>query len=621
MHTTTNKRRKGTLVLVFIALISAYMFEGFSWSWWIGRTNLFQIESKAWERSNKGLLGIGFRQYPPCPDVRAIKHYSSDLEYTLYHIKRAKVLTNPYSFVFLCNILPQDLYIGLVKSFPSFNSNISSPLNNPFEELGSDRTYIHLADMRKIETFHTSYQHWERLSNILESKEFTKTLLVHFGLESHLDSYSGPNPRLLSHSKNFTLDIHPDSRKKILTMMIYFPTEEESREARFAFGTNVHSLSQSEKGNRDEWHLRFQYLPNSGYVMKISPTSFHSVSKLSKEFQRKTIVLNWYSTKKVKTKEVRFLQSNSPGFLLTYKGLRGEEELFSYSSVRQGLKSLQMKEARPRATTEIRLWPFKPYKDRGYCISVGATSGTDDPLWYLVSKKEYEGIFFEAQESTFLNLQRNVLNFPGVIAVNTPLTPHNVGDILDHYEVPSVIDWLKMNIDSCDCPLTEAIVKSRKVRMVVMETNHNIPPPLSWGLNYSPDTRFCVRPHAYYGCSLQYQVNMLKYHGYQLLSYQGGDALFGLPDMVKEFKREDYAKHPLVHFLHDPRSRKCAVSKKGCHSTADPAIMNTLLNLIKQERLDEAQRLAEKFFSAGKEHCEASFNQGFENYQISKTVK
>ena len=100
MYTTTNKIRKGILVLAFIALISANMFEGFSWSSWIGRTNLIKIESKAQERMNKGLLGIGFRQYPPCPDVRAIKHYSSDLEYTIYHIKRAKVLINPYSFVF-----------------------------------------------------------------------------------------------------------------------------------------------------------------------------------------------------------------------------------------------------------------------------------------------------------------------------------------------------------------------------------------------------------------------------------------------------------------------------------------------------------------------------------------
>ena len=78
--------------------------------------------------------------------------------------------------------------------------------------------------------------------------------------------------------------------------------------------------------------------------------------------------------------------------------------------------------------------------------------------------------------------------------------------------------WLKMNIDSCECPLTEAIVQERKVRIVVMETNHDIPPPIIFCLNYSPDTRFCVKPHAYYGCSLQYQVNMLDRYGYQLIA-------------------------------------------------------------------------------------------------------
>ena len=57
--------------------------------------------------------------------------------------------------------------------------------------------------------------------------------------------------------------------------------------------------------------------------------------------------------------------------------------------------------------------------------------------------------------------------------------------LLDKYDVPDTVDWLKMNIDSCDCPLTEAIVQARRVRLVVMETNHNIPPPIIWGLNYS----------------------------------------------------------------------------------------------------------------------------------------
>ena len=94
----------------------------------------------------------------------------------------------------------------------------------------------------------------------------------------------------------FRLAIHPDSAAKILTMMIYFPTPEEAEDVKFAYGTNVHTEKQFKAGNTDNFFSRYLFLPNSAYAMKISRTSYHSVSTLPQGPVRKTLVLNWYHT-------------------------------------------------------------------------------------------------------------------------------------------------------------------------------------------------------------------------------------------------------------------------------------------------------------------------------------
>ena len=589
-----------------------------------------------------GRIGYSPRQYPPCPKSQPPKNSPavSDLDHTLWQIETTNVLREPFEHAFYCELFPFPLYQELDRTFPI--TAMQQKIGNPFDNEGQTRDVISLSDivLGKVDVSSDARHAWSRLDAVLRSRAFSEALFKKYGLEDRIGKYKGPGTRLLAHDAGFELNIHPDASTKLMTMMLYFPPTKEYGDMVWDYGTNVHTAAQKTNDNIDDWYLRYLFLPNSAYVMKISNVSYHSVSKLPPGHRRRTLVLNWWSSEtdghedldaKSSTRDGSVMPSTptslsaasysemKAGFLLSAGNFHSTPLKFDYKKVLTDLAHLESMEKVPTSATDVEKWPFSPSDGNGFCISVGATSGTDDPMWPLLHKG-YSGVFFEAQEATYKKLADNVKAFPGVVASNTPMTPLNAKMLLDKYSVPDTVDWLKMNIDSCDCPLTEAIVQARRVKLVVMETNHNIPPPIIWGLNYSPDTRFCVRPHAYYGCSLMYQVELLKQYGYSLLSYRHGDALFGLSEMVSTFSKPGYSFHPLAHFLHDKRSKQCVVDSIGCHNTADETVMRRIYDKITEEDLDGALEMAKKFFEEGKEFCEQSQNQGFQSYELSKVA-
>ena len=62
----------------------------------------------------------------------------------------------------------------------------------------------------------------------------------------------------------------------------------------YSYGTNVHNATQKSAGDVDDWEMRYLFLPNSAYAMRISHESYHSVSELPEGFTRRTMVVNWF---------------------------------------------------------------------------------------------------------------------------------------------------------------------------------------------------------------------------------------------------------------------------------------------------------------------------------------
>jgi len=167
-------------------------------------------------------------------------------------------------------------------------------------------------------------------------------------------------------------------------------------------------------------------------------------------------------------------------------------------------------------------------------INIGANDGVnDDPLYEYAKRLNASGVAIERDE-TLCSKHRE--NLPEVQVVCDEVTPYNVVSLLSstRIEVPDrhIVDILKVDIDSYDCSVLQELLEVVDARMVLVEVNPSVPPPYRWAMLYHPElwTFFFKQPSLQEvpirGCSLAFQVDLLRRFGFHLLAFGGHDALF-----------------------------------------------------------------------------------------------
>lgn len=183
------------------------------------------------------------------------------------------------------------------------------------------------------------------------------------------------------------------------------------------------------------------------------------------------------------------------------------------------------------------IWPtLKQIQDAGFelkgqYVNIGAGDGQrDDPLFQYVQELKATGVAVE-QNASCCESHRKV--FPQVKVECSEVTPQNILYLLgDAVESEDMLDILKIDIDSFDCPVLEVVLDKLSAKLILMEVNPSIPPPYQWSmLHHSKLWEFFNAYHdtrevPIRGCSLSYEVDMLKRHGYDLLMFGGHDAIF-----------------------------------------------------------------------------------------------
>jgi hypothetical protein len=127
-----------------------------------------------------------------------------------------------------------------------------------------------------------------------------------------------------------------------------------------------------------------------------------------------------------------------------------------------------------------------------YVINLGAQDGGNyDPVFELLSyearvkKIWYSGIFVEASQEYKLQLQRVVKYFNKTGNMNVYIEyalPSTIVSLLERADCPLAPDVLKIDIDSVDLPVIQAILLNSTIhpKVIMAEINPDLPPPIIW---------------------------------------------------------------------------------------------------------------------------------------------
>ena len=128
---------------------------------------------------------------------------------------------------------------------------------------------------------------------------------------------------------------------------------------------------------------------------------------------------------------------------------------------------------------------------------------------------------------------------PSLTPILGRVTPSSLVASLRSHETPVDFDVLKLDVDSIECPLLDAVMSAGyRPRVIISEASPAWPPPLLFrreAAEYTPPR--CpakaqkkmwlhVGGEFFYGCSLQETYEVLKPHGYVLVQYAMEDATF-----------------------------------------------------------------------------------------------
>lgn len=162
----------------------------------------------------------------------------------------------------------------------------------------------------------------------------------------------------------------------------------------------------------------------------------------------------------------------------------------------------------------------------GYVVDIAASDGVDksstlpmfrDPAW--------AGLAVEMDPEKFAKMAFAYASFEGVQLAKCKVTPRNVADLLRAHEVPRDLTYLNLDIDSYDLFVLDEMLKAGfRPRIVSMEINENIPPPIHFTVRF--DEHHYWHGDHFFGCSIAAACAVVKPHGYVLESVQYNNAVF-----------------------------------------------------------------------------------------------
>jgi hypothetical protein len=193
------------------------------------------------------------------------------LECATNSILNAETFRKPYPLIRFRDFFPSDFYARLVQRFPDVDR--FAGLNGD----GTRREYA-LYDERSDPGSEESRTLWGIVRRVLASQEIASALREKldegFRIRSKRSGETWPvpmhpRPVLYTDLNGYAIKPHPDTRRKVLTMQIYLPSDDSQRE----LGTAIYKVSPMGIFAWKSYGLvkdkTVPFLPNSGYAFVV----------------------------------------------------------------------------------------------------------------------------------------------------------------------------------------------------------------------------------------------------------------------------------------------------------------------------------------------------------------
>ena len=174
-----------------------------------------------------------------------------------------------------------------------------------------------------------------------------------------------------------------------------------------------------------------------------------------------------------------------------------------------------------------------------YAVNIGANDGVvADPLFPLLEQHpETFGVLQIEGADDVSALKRNMARFPRVTVRAAKVYHSNIREIAKDsvaikrhgIDGTKTMDFLKVDIDGCDCHMLSELMKDRHfhAKVIQIEINHHIPPPIAYVELCATETFGRASSSLdVWGCSMQAAYNIVKEYGYELLQHDWPDAVF-----------------------------------------------------------------------------------------------
>ena len=151
----------------------------------------------------------------------------------------------------------------------------------------------------------------------------------------------------------------------------------------------------------------------------------------------------------------------------------------------------------------------------GSYVDIGASDGWTSSATFPFAKNDnFSGLSIELDNKKFKKMEFIYRKFNNAYLSKSKVTPENVTEILKKFDVLYDFDILNLDIDSYDLFVIKKLLESHKPKIVSMEINEKIPPPLFFTVTYN-DKHFWKGDH-FFGCSLQAAYDEVSKFGYRL---------------------------------------------------------------------------------------------------------